>query len=539
MKWTWLIAITFLILLPAACQPGTVGHFSSNRDRATFPPPPGQPIVLEVADLAAQPESYAGAYVRVSGRYQRPPVIVCEANARRSPARWMLREGELTIAAAGFENLIQPLWPSGLTVTVEGRWQWWRGPVGCGKGAPVQEVWYLAVTRIVSPSPITRVTLTPSSVAGGTTIEAPDATNTPAGGAEEGGTTPTATADSGQPTPSPTTAEATASATPTESAVGGTTPTTTPALTTTVDITATDTATPGTPSPTNTLRPGETPQPTGTGTSTLTPSPTNTLRPGETPQPTNTPSVTPSPTNTSQPGQPTATATATPTSAPLSIVDQGTLAFQDLQGRSMPNDTAHSWQIDVQAGDVLTVSVAAPIDRDLALEIQDSEGETVAASNEGPAGEIETIARLNLQEAGTYRVIVREGRQRASAYHIMVINQFNASLLFSGILAFGQTENDQLQEFTDNFWFFQGEGNTSVDITVAPTESNRDILFKVYGPGGELLTGSYGPEGWIDNGLNGEAEELLDFPLPSAGLYAVHVGESSFEPAGFTIRVTQ
>lgn len=535
MKWTWLIVLTLLFLLPAGCQSGTVGHFSSDLGQATFAPPPGQPIVLQVADLAAQPESYAGAFVRVSGRYRRAPVLVCEANARRSPANWMLSNGELTIGAAGFERLIRALWPADLTVTVEGRWQWWRGPVGCGKGAPVRDVWYLAVTKIVSPSPLARVTLTPSGLVGGATVEAPVATSTPAapGGDEgAGGPTPTATTGTGQATPSPTTAVAAATATPTEGTTGGEAPTATPAPTT-AEITATETVTSVTPSPTTTLRPGETRPPT------LTPSPTNTLRPGETPQPTDTPSSTPSPTNTSQPGEPTATPTATPTLAPLSLVDQGELSYQDLQGRNMPGDTGHSWQLDIQAGDVITISVAAPLNRDLSLEIQDSEGETVTASNERPAGQIETIAGLDFGEPGTYRIIVRETQQRATEYHIIALNQFNASLVFSGILDFGQPQDDNLKEFTDNFWFFRGEGNTSVDITVSPAESDRDILFKVYGPGGELLTGSYGPDGWIDNGLNGETEELLNFMLPGTGLYAVHVGESSFETAGFSITVAQ
>ena len=327
-----------------------------------------------------------------------------------------------------------------------------------------------------------------------------------------------------QATPTPATAEATVPATPTNT-VQPETPSPTPAIAAT--------ATEASATPTNTLQPG------GTGTPTLTPSPTNTLRAGETPQATETPSSTPSPTNTTEPGQPSATPTATPTAAPLSIVDQGELAFQDLQGREMPNNTAHSWQLDVQAGDVITVSVAAPLDRDISLEIQDSEGETVAASNERPAGRIETISRLDLGEGGTYRIVVRETQQRASEYHIMVLNQFNASLLFSGVLEFGEPENDSLKEFTDNFWFFRGERDATVDIIVAPTASDRDLLFKVYGPGGDLLTGSRGPEGWVDTGLNGETEELSDFTLPAGGLYAVHVGESSFEAAGFVITVTR
>lgn len=529
MKWTWLIVLTSLFLALTGCRSETVGHFSSSLGQATFAPPPGQPIVLDVAELAVQPEAFAGAYVRVSGRYRRAPLLVCEGNVRHSPATWMLADGEQSIGAAGFEQLLQPLWPRGLTVTVEGRWQWWRGPVGCGKQAPIQEVWYLAVTKIVSPSPIARVTLTPLGIAGDVTVETPDGTSTPTESTDEG-TTPTATGASGQPAPSPTTSAATPTPAPTEDGNGEEEATATATLTTTA-ITATETVTSVTPSPTNTLELGETPQPGDTGT----PTPTNTLRPGETPQPT----TTPSPTQTSQPGEPTATPTQTPTAAPLSIVDQGSLAFQDLQGRTLPDDTGHSWQLDIEAGDVITISVAAPTNRDLSLEIQDSEGETVAASNVSAAGQVERIAAQTFNEGGTFRIIVREVQQRSSAYHIMALNQFNASLLFSGILDIGETENDTLDEFTDNFWFFSGESNMSVDITVSPTQNNRDVLFKVYGPDGALLTGSYGPEGWIDNGLNGESEELLNFTLPGTGLYAIHVGESSFEAADFTITVTE
>src|SRR5690606_12333742 len=56
------------------------------------------------------------------------------------------------------------------TITVDGRWLQWTGPVGCGKTAGVEEIWYLAVQNVVEPHPLVRATPgTVTAVAGAPT----------------------------------------------------------------------------------------------------------------------------------------------------------------------------------------------------------------------------------------------------------------------------------------------------------------------------------------------------------------------------------
>src|SRR5690606_11824334 len=124
------------------------------------------------------PAAYEGQYVRVTGAYRRPPLLVCEGLPRHSPDGWALTEGEVAIGAGGYNDLLRSLLSEGTTMTVDGRWLQWAGPVGCGKTAGVEEIWYLAVQNGVEPHPLVRATPqgavtaiagAPTPVAGATT----------------------------------------------------------------------------------------------------------------------------------------------------------------------------------------------------------------------------------------------------------------------------------------------------------------------------------------------------------------------------------
>lgn len=162
MKWTRLIILAGALLLLAHCrQRADTGRIFSDRLPATPAVPAGPPLAVSVPELVAEPEVYAGPLLRITAQFRRAPVVVCEGVRRSSPATWMLGQGEQSLAARGFEDTVIPLLPARMSVTVEGVLRYWRGPVGCGKDAPVRDVWYLAVTDVVSPNPVARVTLTP------------------------------------------------------------------------------------------------------------------------------------------------------------------------------------------------------------------------------------------------------------------------------------------------------------------------------------------------------------------------------------------
>ncbi|HMT19928.1 MAG TPA: hypothetical protein PKE20_01560, partial [Promineifilum sp.] len=119
------------------------------------------PVPLTVAELMAAPGLYRDAVIQLTGRLRKQPLIVCDSELHPSPGGWGLAEEGVLALAGGFEQQVRSLLPDDLTMSVEGRWRLWEGLVGCGKQAVRQELWYLEVGRILSPSPITQVTLTP------------------------------------------------------------------------------------------------------------------------------------------------------------------------------------------------------------------------------------------------------------------------------------------------------------------------------------------------------------------------------------------
>jgi len=276
----WVLALLLLLLLimgATALWPGN----SARLIKPFVPTRTAVPVTYDAQfepvsfpDLQANPEQYRDQQIRVTGRYTRltPPNCV---SFDGPIIRWGLIAEDLQMNAQGLESLLH-LIPADTTLTVEGVWRRYRGPVGCGKELETASVWYLVVSRIVQPNPLplpgmppvngsasgtgptasavsnehseptptvdgeTAVTLTPPTA---TPTQLP--TNTPPG-------FPTTSPVDGTPTLLPT-SQPIASATP----VSGSQPTAT-AATATVAPTATVTST---PNPNATATPGNGSQP--------------------------------------------------------------------------------------------------------------------------------------------------------------------------------------------------------------------------------------------------------------------------------------
>lgn len=490
MSWRVLLAAVILFLVGCS-QAATTSPIYSNRTLVTASVPRGQPLSVELSQLQRAPEAYEGILIRVSGEYRRAPIIVCDGIARVSPATWSLDQGDVRIGAGGFENLVQTLLPPGLTVTVDGVWRFWRGPVGCGKDAPLQSVWYLAVTNIVSPSPVARVTLTPP---GGAPAATPDETDeTP---------TDTATPSATEPIETPVTGPATTGA-PTSTLEPAT-----PVATQTSSVTAT---VEGDGEEESTLEPTVTAQATANGTITA----TATLENGATA---------------------TAAATRSPSATPGgSVVDKGEIGYQDLRGGLLNSNETQSWQFPVQAGDVITISVAARAGTDVTLTVLDPAGNRVVEQNDNPAGQIETVAGLEAEGSGRYRIVIAEASANETYYSLLLLNNnyFDYyEFIFSGLLSYGSSASSSMEADTDQFWFFFGNSQEVVNINVAPTDQGNLFIY-LYGPEGDVL------QQGIDDAGAGGAEQILNFRLPATGMYAIRVGEFDYEPANFTILVSR
>ena len=459
--------------------------------RPTVPVQAGPPLELALSELVEAPDAYTGRRVRVSGQYGRLPVVVCAGNARRPPGVWALSQEETLVPAEGFDMLVNTLWPSGLTVTVEGVWRQWRGPVGCGKEAQVADIWYLTVTDIVSPTTMVQVTLTPGGIA------------------------------IGAPTPDNREVEESESAAP-------------PVGTPLAESSPTFRAEPTAPS-------GATA--TSTGTSLVTPAEgeTATTTPADSRTPTPTASVTPA-TTAGTPGTatPTATSTATVTAGPsptaqvATIIDQGRIAPTTnevrLEGHRFQGGQANRFDFEVQAGETITLTVAGALDRDLTLELLDPSGATVVRQNRAPAGEAETLAGQQAGSTGTYGVVVREAQGRSAEYLLMLLTDRNYyHYSFQSALAPGVNVAASLLAENDQFWFFSGGPGDDVTITVTPS-GNEDLFFNIYGPDGGLI------EQFVDENFGGGTEQYT-FTPSTRGLYAIQIGEANFNPAGYTVQL--
>lgn len=497
MAWRLLLAAVALVVVGCS-QRMTTNRIYSNRILATEALPVGQPLAVGIEQLIQAPEAYEGTFVRVTAEYRRAPVVVCDGLTRHPPASWRLAQGEQTVAAGGFEALVSELLPSGLTVTVNGVWRFWRGPVGCGKSAPLQSIWYLAVTDIVQPNPVARVTLTPP---GGGPAEPTDAfddmTETPAG-----------PPPLGTPASEPTlTLEATEAPEATRPAATPRPTSTAPASPTAEDDDVTSIATePATETPDGTASPAGTASPGATGTA----------GGGQTATPTVT----------------SPAATATPGGA---VVDRGEVEFQDLVGGRMAEDETDSWQFEVAAGDVITISVATDAASDIVLTVLDPAGNRVVQQNSGGAGQSERVEALEAQGSGGYRVVVSEASANEADYLLLILNSNDENyypFIFAGLLSYGSTASANMAAATDQFWFFSGNSQEVVNINVAPSDGT-DLFIDLFDPEGEVL------EELIDEAGAGGSEQIINYVLPATGLYGIRVGEVEYEPSSFTILVSR
>ncbi|MEI2608965.1 MAG: hypothetical protein V9G20_10090 [Candidatus Promineifilaceae bacterium] len=149
--------LPFLIFLPffllVACQ--QQGFFGPIRPTPT----PGnqmilgEPILLSFDQLAQNLERYQNTLVRITGVYT--PLAAAPCFPPRGPQpQWSLVADSKQMRVLNFEQVVVPLAWEGLTMTLDGVWRKYEGPLGCGKNAASGISWYLEAIRIIEPNPI-------------------------------------------------------------------------------------------------------------------------------------------------------------------------------------------------------------------------------------------------------------------------------------------------------------------------------------------------------------------------------------------------
>ncbi|MBE2222061.1 MAG: hypothetical protein IAF02_10990 [Anaerolineae bacterium] len=109
-------------------------------------------VVISFTDLNGNPDAYKNQRIRVTGDKVTIPPQACRLYT--GPVfTWGLIAEDLQLNALGYDELAKRL-PDGLTMTVEGVWRQYNGPLGCGKEPSDGIAWYLQVERIISPNPL-------------------------------------------------------------------------------------------------------------------------------------------------------------------------------------------------------------------------------------------------------------------------------------------------------------------------------------------------------------------------------------------------
>lgn len=500
-----------LALLLVACQD------SAPASPTPFPTVPvtalsqaGEPVEATLTELAANPGLYKDELVIVTGRFNRQPLLVCENEPNLSPATWSLVEEGVTVLADGLDQQVRSLLPEDLTMTAQGRWRLWTGLVGCGKQAQEQQVWYLDVTRILSPSPLTQATLTPDgfAVAGVDTdeqpVETPQTTEpiseTPVEETSE--LTPTETVDA-QPTQS---AATTAAPAATQAPAQATTPSS-----------GTPTGQGATPTTQGTPTAGITPTTPLTGTASATPQ----VTPGT---PTATPAGGATPT--------TGAGLATPTPSSGEVVQMGDLLNLDEEFGStvLPANRIHAYSLEVFEDEAFAISVIAPVPADIVLSVRLNGQTLIDRQNRAAAGATESLDTSTLTQEGTYEIWVATENSTETEYAIVAYFEDDFVIVFNGFLASGQPRSNVNAGLDEtHYWFFTGTAGQSATLSLT-TGSENDGLLDIYAPGAEYFDTA-------DDGFEGE-DESITFTLPTTGMYAVAVSDIDYAPMTYTITLT-
>lgn len=170
----------------------------------------GEIVELTFTDLNAAPSAYRNRRLQVTGDFLALAAPNCPSYSGPVFAWALVAEG-LQLNARNFESILRRA-PDGLTLTVEGVWRSYEGPLGCGKNAPRGVAWFLAVERIIEPNPLPTFSGPPRPT---TAVILPGQPDFPVIPAPPVAATPTPPATGSSPTPPTETAPLTPDATQT------------------------------------------------------------------------------------------------------------------------------------------------------------------------------------------------------------------------------------------------------------------------------------------------------------------------------------
>lgn len=191
----------------------------------------------------------------------------------------------------------------------------------------------------------------------------------------------------------------------------------------------------------------------------------------------------------------------------------------------------HQWDFESLDGEIITISVGPAVNLDIALELVDPDGTTIAVTNDGAAGRAESISEITLVKSGEYEIEVRAVGGTSGDYS-MVITDANseAYLIFRENLSYGDLGTGNLPANNDHLWNFEAAAGDVVTISIDPANFDDLVLFLIAPDSAELE--------FVDDNGPGEGEQISQHVISEAGIYSIRVGEVEFQPASYTVTLS-
>ena len=208
----------------------------------------------------------------------------------------------------------------------------------------------------------------------------------------------------------------------------------------------------------------------------------------------------------------------------------GRIEFGQEISSDLADDTSHSWLFSGTAGQLVTIILTPLEDQlDAIMELQSPDEVLLFTLDEGFAGDAEVINGFELEVTGDYIITVYGFAGNSGNYTLSLDEGVESTENYydAGDLAYGQIQDEFLQDNEAHAWFFDGRLGDDITIVVSPLDSNLDLDVWLLDPEAQPLA-------TIDEFLSGQPE-TIDFVIPANGQYIIFVREFFGEPGDYEI----
>lgn len=205
------------------------------------------------------------------------------------------------------------------------------------------------------------------------------------------------------------------------------------------------------------------------------------------------------------------------------IQENGAVLIDDFAFQSVM-ENVHRWDVNLNAGEMITASLAVAPMLNAVLTAETPDGELIGHDfSEDGAYETVTFTAVT---TGLHHFYINAPTLASGDYILNVQSDASLPQLSMREGTFNSTINDTLLADQDHFWGFYALAGEIISFTVDPDQPDADTFLSLIGQDGYLAN--------ADEDV-GVTEEILDFVVEKDGLYLLQVAEWDFAEISYTL----